>query len=233
MLFVLLATMVFIPGGKFQMGSDASQIASKYASAGPGMRGMLKAESPQITVTVEAFYIDKYEVTNEQFLNFTRQHPEYASKTWAGGADDPVTHVTWYAAKAYCAWQYKRLPTEAEWEFAARGGNAAAEYPWGADMPDPQKANFEAAKVGSPVSVGRYPPNGYGVYDMAGNVWEFTADNWKDTHDAPEAAAVGSRKVIRGGSFGADPLQLRVTFRDSHKPDDPVPHVGFRCVRSN
>ena len=103
----------------------------------------------------------------------------------------------------------------------------------GPTCPDPQKANFEAAKVGSPVSVGRYPPNGYGVYDMAGNVWEFTADNWKDTHDAPELAAMGSRKVIRGGSFGADPLQLRVTFRDSHKPDDPVPHVGFRCVRSN
>jgi formylglycine-generating enzyme required for sulfatase activity len=231
MLFVLLATMVFIPGGKFQMGSAASAMQAKFPGVGSGMREMLKAESPQIPVTIEPFYIDKYEVTNEQFLYFTKEHPEYASRTWAGGANDPVTHVTWYAAKAYCAWQYKRLPTEAEWEYAARGGSSSADYPWGADPPDPQKANFAASKIGFPVPVGKFPPNGYGLYDMAGNVWEFTADNWRETHDATPSTTPGSRKVIRGGSFGADPLQLRVTFRDSHKPDDPVAHVGFRCAR--
>ena len=192
---------------------------------------LLKAETPRIPVTVEAFYIDKYEVTNEQFLQFTKQQPEYSSRTWAGGANDPVAFVTWYAAKAYCAWQYKRLPTEAEWEYAARGGAAVIEYPWGQEAPDPRRANFGASKIGAPVPVGSYPPNGYGLHDMAGNVWEFTADTWTNTHDATPVAAPGARKVIRGGSFGADPLQLRVTFRDSHKPDNPVAHVGFRCAR--
>lgn len=236
MLFLLLAsipmfTMVFIPGGKFRMGSDAASIAAKFPNAGPGMRGMLKAESPQVDVTVGPFYIDKYEVTNEQFLQFTKQHPEYASRTWSGGAEHPAAHVTWYAAKAYCAWQRKRLPTEAEWEFAARGGANSGEYPWGADAPDTSRANFGDSKIGAAVAAGKFPPNGYGLHDMAGNVWEFTADTWKDSHDGSFVSEPGGRKVIRGGSFGASPLQLRVTFRDSHKPDDPVGHVGFRCVR--
>lgn len=213
------------------MGSDSKVIQAKFPNAGPGMRGMLQAESPQIPVTVDAFYIDKYEVTNERFLHFTKEHPEYASKTWSGGAEDPVTHVTWFAAKAYCAWQYKRLPTEAEWEYAARGGAASADYPWGTETPDPQKANFAASKIRAPIRIGSFAPNAYGLFDMAGNVWEFTADNWRETHDATPPSTPGARKVIRGGSFGAEPLQLRVTFRDSHKPDDPVAHVGFRCAR--
>ena len=179
MLFVLLATMVFIPAGKFHMGTDSAVIDEKFANSGPGLRNMLKAETPRIPVTVEAFYIDKYEVTNEQFLQFTKQQPEYSSRTWAGGANDPVAFVTWYAAKAYCAWQYKRLPTEVEWEYAARGGAAVIEYPWGQEAPDPRRANFGASKIGAPVPVGSYPPNGYGLHDMAGNVWEFTADTSK------------------------------------------------------
>lgn len=231
MLFVLLATMVFIPAGKFLMGTDPAVINAKYAGSGPGLRSMLNAESPQVSVTVQAFYIDKYEVTNEQFLLFTKQHPEYALKTWSGGAENPVSFLTWYAAKAYCSWQYKRLPTEAEWEYAARGGAGLFEYPWGEAAPDPQRANYSASKIGGTVPVGSYPANGYGLHDMAGNVWEFTADDWADTHRSPPSTSPGARKVIRGGSFGADPLQLRVTFRDSHKPDDPVAHVGFRCVR--
>ena len=97
--------------------------------------------------------------------------------------------------------------------------------------PHPERANYGASKVNGPVRVGTYPPNGYGLHDMAGNVWEWTSDNWRDRHDAPPVHGAGARKVIRGGSFGANPLQLRVTFRDSHKPDDPVAHVGFRCVR--
>ena len=102
---------------------------------------------------------------------------------------------------------------------------------WGTGCATPERANYGASKVNGPVRVGRYPPNGYGLHDMAGNVWEWTSDNWRDRHDAPAVHGAGARKVIRGGSFGADPLQLRVTFRDSHKPDDPVGHVGFRCVR--
>jgi formylglycine-generating enzyme required for sulfatase activity len=229
MLLALLMSRVFVPGGEFFMGSELPE--AKLADVGPGLREMMKAESPRIRARVGALFVDKHEVTNEEFLGFVREHPEYTSKTWAGGAQDPVAFVTWYAASAYCAWQYKRLPTEAEWEYAARGGQADAEYPWGPDRPTPERANYGASKVNGPVRVGMYPPNGFGLHDMAGNVWEWTADNWRDRHDAPAVPGAGARKVIRGGSFGANPLQLRVTFRDSHKPDDPVAHVGFRCVR--
>jgi formylglycine-generating enzyme required for sulfatase activity len=229
MLLALLATMVFIPGGEFFMGSD--QADTKFADAGPGLREMMKAESPRVRAKVESFFIDKHEVTNEEFLRFVHEHPEYTSKNWAGGAQDPVAFVTWYAAAAFCSWQYKRLPTEAEWEYAARGGKSGNDYPWGVDAPNPERANYGASKVNGPVRVGTYPPNEYGLHDMAGNVWEWTSDNWRDRHDAPPAGGAGARKVIRGGSFGANALQLRVTFRDSHKPDDPVAHVGFRCAR--
>lgn len=229
MLLALLTTMVFVQGGEFFMGTD--QPEPKYADAGAGLRDMMKAESPRVRVKVDSFFIDSHEVTNEEFLRFVREHPEYTSKMSAGGAEDPVAFVTWYAAGAYCSWQYKRLPTEAEWEYAARGGKPENEYPWGPDPPTPERANYSASKVNGPVRVGTYPPNGYGLYDMAGNVWEWTADNWRDRHDAPIVQGTGARKVIRGGSFGANPLQLRVTFRDSHKPDNPVAHVGFRCVR--
>jgi formylglycine-generating enzyme required for sulfatase activity len=226
---VFFAIMVFIPGGTFFMGAD--NVDAKFPGADPGIRSMLKAEEPRSQITIRSFYIDKTEVTNEQFLRFVRSHPEYASKLWAGGPDHPVAFVTWFQANAYCSWQGKRLPSEAEWEFAARGGNREAEYSWGSEPPTPSRANFSDSKVSAPVRVGLYPPNGYGIHDMAGNVWEFTSDNWRDRHDSTPSEGPGARKVIRGGSFGAAALQLRVTFRDSHKPDDPVAHVGFRCAR--
>ena len=211
------------------MGTD--NVEEKFPDAGPALRSMLKAEEPRRSVTVLSFYIDKTEVTNEQFLQFVRNHPEYASKLWSGAPDYPVALVTWFQARAYCAWQGKRLPTEAEWEYAARGGKKDGEYSWGSEPPTASLANFSESKINSPVRVGSFAPNGYGLYDMAGNVWEYTADNWRDRHDAAIAEGAGARKVIRGGSFGAAALQLRVTFRDSHKPDDPVAHVGFRCAR--
>lgn len=181
--------------------------------------------------TVASFYLDKWEVTNEQFQRFTREHPEYTSKLASGGPEHPVVFVTWFQAQAYCVWQAKRLPAEAEWEHAARGGNPAGEYPWGSGAPNPERANYGESKLGGAIRAGSYPPNGFGLHDMAGNVWEFTADNWRDRPETPALQGAGARKVIRGGSFGAAPEQLRVSYRDSHKPDDPVAHVGFRCAR--
>ena len=165
MLLALLVTMVFVPGGEFFMGSDVPE--AKLSAVGPGLREMMKAESPRIHVRVESLLVDKHEVTNEEFLQFVREHPEYTSKTWAGGAQDPVAFVTWYAASAYCAWQYKRLPTEAEWEYAARGGQANAEYPWGTDAPTPERANYGAIESERPgasgqVSAQRLWPARYG-----------------------------------------------------------------------
>jgi len=146
------------------------------------------------------------------------------------------------------------LPTEAEWEHAARGGISGI-FPWGDTTADPSLANFTASKLGTTTPVGKYPPNGYGLYDMAGNVWQFTADEWapypakpsnepkvkKDAHAGEldlsyfrefKFLGVTTRRVIRGGSWGGAPINLWVEYRDSHPPDGSQPFVGFRCAKS-
>jgi formylglycine-generating enzyme required for sulfatase activity len=150
----------------------------------------------------------------------------------AGKGDAPVVWVSWYAASAYAKWAGKRLPSEAEWEFAA-GGGRAAEFPWGDAVPEASTANWLGAGIGRPTRVGSYAPNAAGLYDMSGNVWEFVADDWKDDYTpAPASVSSPDRKVIRGGSFGGSPINLRVRYRDSHPANGPGPHVGFRCARS-
>jgi formylglycine-generating enzyme len=140
----------------------------------------------------------------------------------------PVTLITWHAAVAYCESVGKRLPAEAEWEFAA-GRGATIEFPWGNEMPDAAKANWLGTGLGHPVAVGTFPPTGAGLYDMAGNVWEFVQDKWRDSYGAAESP---DRRVIRGGSFGGSPVNLRIRYRDSHPETGAAPHVGFRCARS-
>ncbi len=247
------------------MGTDASTIEQKYAHLSPRVREMLSAETPSREVTLQAFYMDRHEVTNRQFQVFVDARPQWGRtgietrlhngdylKHWNGDffppgkADRPVVYVSWYAAMAYAAWAGKRLPTEAEWEYAARGGRRDAEYPWGNDAPSPSLANYAASGLGEPAPVGKYPANGFGLHDMAGNVWEYCLDEWRAPYDpssglqVPRLLAavlsdwrsVTTRRVIRGGSFGAAPVNLRVAFRDSHPAEGAGPHVGFRCVRS-
>jgi formylglycine-generating enzyme required for sulfatase activity len=248
--------MVRIPGGTFHMGSDTNTALRQFPHASPGLRAMLEAETPVHQVTIPPFFIDRCEVTNSQFQRFMRARPDWSKgrvdgnylSSWngdefpAGQSEFPVAFVTWQAAVAYADWAGKRLPTEAEWEFAARGGRAEALYPWGNEDPSPRFANYAGSALVGPIRVGSTLPNPYGLFDLAGNVWEFCLDEWQTY---PSNAVVQSgdyllrmrnakaeRRVIRGGSFDGGAFNMRVTARDSHRADNPVRHVGFRCARS-
>jgi formylglycine-generating enzyme required for sulfatase activity len=264
--------MAVLPGGPFAMGTPAGTVDGLLARYRVRHRDLFAAEVPQHTVWVDPFEIDVHPVTNQQFRAFLDACPEWRPgripdryhngrylEHWQGLtyppalADHPVVFVGWYAAVAYAAWAGKRLPTEAEWDFAARGGLAEAEFPWGDDPPGPERANFAGTGLDQTSPVCRYPPNGFGLYDMAGNVWEYCLDEWQadfygrsprenpvagagvtlasGATAAPDLDAIASRRVIRGGSWGGAPINLRVSYRDSHPPDGAGPHVGFRCAR--
>jgi formylglycine-generating enzyme required for sulfatase activity len=260
------ADMALIPGGSFDMGRSAAEIDKAMSIYGIRHRDVFAPESPRHQVRIDPLFMDKHEVTNAGFREFLTVNPEWSRSSlspsahnghylelWSGSTypeglnNHPVVFVTWHSAYAYCRWRGKRLPTEAEWEYAARGGRADPEFPWGDRPPDPGDANFSKSGFGAAIAVGRYPSNGYGLYDMAGNVWEFCLDEWdagfyaKSGTANPVAGgpindenyrAVKTRRVIRGGSWGASPLNLRVAYRDSHPPEGAGNHVGFRCACS-
>ena len=154
--------------------------------------------------------------------------------------------VAWKKPRSMRArWANKRLPAEAEWERAARGGRVDEEFPWGDQPVSTDLANYAAGGHGETMSIGSYPPNGYGLQDMSGNVWEYCLDEWQPdyTGRSPLAAndkeqagleflSVRTRRVIRGGSWSGLPVNLRVAWRDSHPPGGAGDHVGFRCVAS-
>jgi len=258
-------SMVTVPGGSFDMGIDAANIPRMAREFGMDTRSVFDGMVPRHRVTVSAFRIDPFEVTNAKFKRFLVANPDWQRdrvdprthngnylRDWrgtefpAGSADLPVTNVTWYAAMAYARWAGKRLPSEAEWELAARGGLSEPTFPWGDDPADSTRANFSASGVGHAIRVGRYRPNGLGLYDMAGNVWEYVLDEYAaypagaqtnpiagaEPGSMPADNKVTSRRVIRGGSWGGAPVNLWVSFRDSHPPGGAGNHVGFRCARS-
>jgi len=254
------AKMALIPAGTFMMGSDDDDI---------------KETTPWHEVYLDAFYMDVYEVTNEQFVKFlndTRPPEGIGGKRWnwlvirndlelqerytwwpteiiyendkyvalEGNKHHPVITVSWYAADAYCKWAGKRLPTEAEWEKAARGGLAKARFPWGDEIPTGGlvfdkvwRDNMVPAPTGE---VGNYYPNGYGLYDMAGNVWEWVSDWFDPTYystspaEDPKGPPSGELKVLRGGAWHNFAMGLRVGVRNTEYPMSTGDGVGFRCA---
>ena len=241
------ANMALITAGRFQMGSASGAFDEK----------------PVHTVYVDAFYIDKYEVTNAQYKKFVDANPQWRKNRiprayhngsylsdWngndypSGKGEHPVTHVSWYAAMAYAQWADKRLPTEAEWEKAARGGAVGQRYPWGNSI-DSDKANYGTDNT---TRVGTYPANNYGLYDMAGNVREWCLDAYqggfyKSSHRRNPLAGgtltgIVTRftsekgyRVLRGGSWGSIAQTVRVADRRRSTPTYASAYVGFRCVK--
>jgi formylglycine-generating enzyme required for sulfatase activity len=238
--------MVYVPAGEFRMGGNGAE-----------------DENPVHTVYLDAFYMDETEVTVGQFSEFLNEmgNQEEGGVPWLnvedlhaktrvvdgrfvpfeGFEDYPIMMVSWYGARAYSDWAEKRLPTEAEWEKAARGGIEESPYPWG------EEESYEHGNVygmsgadrwekTSPVK--SFPPNGYGLYDMAGNAWEWCAD-WYDPayyerspEKNPKGPKEGTYKVLRGGSWISKLDFCRVGKRFRYYPEFRNFNFGFRCART-
>lgn len=284
-------SMVRLEGGVFTMGTD-SDVGFPQDGEGPARE-----------VTIDTFYIDKYAVTNAQFLKFVREtgyttdaerfgwsfvfegfvadaDREHVMQNvneapWWVAVEDtnwlrpygpsssvlddqdllkhPVTHVSWNDAQAYAEWAGKRLPTETEWEYAARGGLAGKRYPWGDDLtPDGEhrcniwQGEFPEHNTGDDgyhrtAPVNAYKPNGHGLYNIAGNVWEWCTDwfsaDYHTTnaynHDNPTGPDTGHERVMRGGSHLCHRSwcnRYRVAARSKNTPDSSTTNIGFRCV---
>jgi len=221
--------MVLIPSGEFNMGKN---------STGP------TDWQPEHKVFVDAFYLDQFEVTNRQYHDFCRATSHalpmfWGMKEFQSGMDfpeHPVVGVSNFDAEQYAKWVHKRLPTEAEWEYAARGGLVGMNFPNG-DQMDSTMANYGRKFQGS-LKVGSFQPNGFGLFDMAGNVWEWCFDHYQDDYykssvsSNPKGPGRGRFKVIRGGSWHSGAMCLQTYYRNGLSPSWVDFAVGFRCARN-
>lgn len=214
--------MVYVPGGEFMMGRDDGE----------------EIERPAHKVTVKPFFIDQYEVTNEEYAKFVAATRNPAPATWINGTylsyvgHAPVTGVTWDDAEAYAKWAGKRLPTEEEWEFAARGTDGR-QYPWGNEW---RRELANADNISSALAdVGTYKgASPFNVYDLSGNAWEWTATDLEAyPGSSPLPLGTTGLKVIRGNSFQADRDKVTTTFRRGWPPRGAKEYkfTGFRCAK--
>jgi formylglycine-generating enzyme required for sulfatase activity len=208
-------------------------------------------EKPVNTIYLDAFYLDQYEVTNRQYSDCVKsgvcQMPSTANLPdgyFNNYPVVPVVNVAWGMAKTYCEWRGGRLPTEAEWEKAARGGLVDMLYPWGNAAPSCNNGTLNGARLDEckgdgPIVVGSYQPNGYQLYDMIGNVSEWVNDWYASDYYAlgpsisPEATgpSTGTKRVVRGGSWDQTHTIISVSARGKNTPETQSNQIGFRCAR--
>jgi len=269
------AVMVYVPDGTFVRGTSAARAQALTTQFGD----YFAVETPQRSIYLSAYYMDKFEVTNHQYAQFLAAlatdsppyaHPEapfhkdptptYWHDRRLNGATQPVTGVDWYDAYAYCRWAGRRLPTEAQWEKAARGPSGQ-EYPWGDSWRAAYSNNAEAT-FGQPIlshqqwihllaplrldvlqrlttPVGSFPDgvSPYGVHDMGGNLWEWCQDSYqKDYYQYalsrnPPGPSSSPYKVLRGGCWSSHRGMIRAAYRNYDLATDRHLEVGFRCIR--
>jgi formylglycine-generating enzyme required for sulfatase activity/tRNA A-37 threonylcarbamoyl transferase component Bud32 len=259
----------YIPAGSFLMGDDPDKVLAECAKYQTGCtRNLFEDLAPKHEVLLDDYYMNVYEVTNMEYAVFLNEmgNQSEGGKSWinvgseytwieqvgeewkpkSGYEDHPVVTVAWYGARAYCDWVGGRLPTEAEWEKAARGGLDEKTYSWGDIAPNCTPGVVNGAQYtscdGRTVPVGSFQPNGYGLYDMAGNVWEWVSDWYSRDYYAnsplenPLGPNTGVNRVLRGGSWNNVPYKLRVAYRLWINPDTSYIYsyssFGFRCARS-
>ena len=231
--------MVFIPGGNFLRGRTHALPDDELK----WFPTLLKDERPARQLLIDAFFIDKHEVTNRQYAEFLKSTAGEAPYYWPdgkppGGKEDyPVVNISWHEAAAYCKWSGKRLPTEAEWEYAARGPAEGLKFPWGNDEPCKEKhAQFDG--IDGPGEVCQFPENDFGLCDMAGSVWEWCSDRYGREYygSAPEQNPTGPEeglyRVLRGGCWADRAKYLTCSYRSYARPVERSPTIGFRCARS-
>ena len=229
-------TMVTIPAGEFTMGRTRETSDDKT-----NMRPMiLRDDRPAHKVFLGGFSIDTHEVTHAQYEAFIKATGHRAPYHWLGGklpegkGQLPIYNVDWQDASAYCQWSGKRLPTEAEWEKAARGGLEAQDYPHG-DKITLAEARYNMSD--GPGPVGKFKPNAFGVFDMAGNISEWVNDWFDRTYyetgpaKNPIGPETGKYKIVRGGAWSDGPRRVTVFFRNWVRPNQTTPNIGFRCAK--
>lgn len=228
--------MIQIPAGSFRMGLPPF----------PKEAALARRWHSGKEVSLRAFAIGKFPVTNEEYRDYLRECGTEPLPTSGrlefSAADQPVGGVSWLDAQAYCLWLTQetgnafRLPTDSEWEYAARGGREGNAFPWGTEL-NPQRACYGGQPAPKPV--GSYPPNDFGLHDMVGNVWEWCSDLFNDVSDGllatnkPTGNDPALNRVLRGGSYlTQDPLNLWMAYRHEDPPELRHECIGFRVTRS-